>query len=65
MNKSINKYINYLKGSNEEVKFIHAIVFASAMTGVFIAVYLYFIRDIVPSSYMLEDKTYVSTPQKI
>ncbi len=65
MNKSISKYIKYLKSSSEEVKFIHAIVFASICTGIFIAVYLFLMRDIGPSTYLLEDKTYVSRPAEI
>ena len=46
--KSIKKYINHVREQSEHTKLTHAIIVASACTGIFAAIYLYFVRGITP-----------------
>ncbi len=46
--KSIKKYINHVRSQSEHTKLTHAIVVASVCTGIFAAIYLYFVRGITP-----------------
>jgi hypothetical protein len=46
--KSFKKYIKHVRGQSEHAKLTHAVVFASICTGIFAAIYLYFVRGITP-----------------
>jgi hypothetical protein len=46
--KSLTKYIHHVRGQSENTKLTHAVVFASVCTGIFAAIYLYFVRGVTP-----------------
>jgi hypothetical protein len=46
--KSFNKYIEHVRKQSEHTKLTHAVVVASICTGVFSAIYLYFVRGVTP-----------------
>lgn len=46
--KKVKSYINHVRAQSEHTKLTHAVIVASICTGLFAAIYLYFVRGITP-----------------